>query len=84
MLKPYWAAAQTTTKNKELHMKIIHWLAVLLVLLGGVNWGLIALGNFNLINAIVSHIPISHLLTVLYGLIGISAIYLLINVKRLS
>jgi len=65
-------------------MKIIHWIAVILVILGGINWGLIALGNFNLINAIATHLPVQHLLTVLYGLIGISAVYLLINIKKLG
>lgn len=63
-------------------MKILYWITVILVILGGLNWGLIALANFNLINAIVIHIPIRHLLTILYGLIGISAIYLLINIKH--
>jgi len=65
-------------------MKFLHWIAVILVILGGINWGLIALANFNLINAIVTYIPIGHFLKILYGLIGISAIYLLINVKRFS
>ncbi|WP_423063249.1 DUF378 domain-containing protein [Candidiatus Paracoxiella cheracis] len=65
-------------------MKILHWIAIILVILGGINWGLIALADFNLINAIVSHIPIRHLLTIFYGLIGVSAIYLLINVKRFN
>lgn len=63
-------------------MRILHWIAVILVILGGINWGLIALADFNLINAFVSHVPIRHFITIFYGLIGISAIYLLINVRR--
>ena len=65
-------------------MKIIHWLAIFLVILGGINWGLIALANFNLVAAIVAHIPIRHITQILYGLIGLSAIYLLINLKRFN
>ena len=65
-------------------MKMIHWLAIILVILGGVNWGLMALADFNLINAMVVYVPLQHVARIVYGLIGISAIYVLINVKRFN
>ena len=68
----------------ENEMKIFHWSAILLLILGGVNSGLVALANFNLIDAITAYMPIHHLSRVVYGLIGISAIYLLVNVKKFA
>jgi uncharacterized membrane protein YuzA (DUF378 family) len=47
--------------------------AFILLVVGGLNWGLVALG-FNLVNMIVGSWPM--LETIVYGLVGLSAIYI--------
>ncbi len=48
--------------------------AKLLVLVGGLNWGLIGLLQFNLVNKVLGFMPI--LERVVYGLVGVAAVFL--------
>lgn len=54
-------------------MKYLEIIAAVLLLIGGLNWGLVGLFGFNLVEAIFSHFP--ELVRVIYGLVGLSAIY---------
>lgn len=54
------------------------WLAWILLLVGGFNWLLVGLFNFNLVETIFQ---IGWLITVVYVLVGLSAVYLLIPMK---
>lgn len=54
-------------------MKLVYWVAFVLVIVGGLNWGLLALLNFNLVNAIFGSVPT--LERVVYVLVGLSAVY---------
>ncbi|MBS3108095.1 DUF378 domain-containing protein [Candidatus Woesearchaeota archaeon] len=53
-------------------MSTLDWVALILVIVGGLNWGLVAF-NFNLVNVIFGSIPI--LEKAVYGLVGLSALY---------
>ena len=53
-------------------MKNIDFIALLLLVLGGLNWGLWGVFEFNLIDYVFSHLWIDR---VLYFLIGVAAIY---------
>ena len=60
-------------------MKTLHIVAFVLLIVGGVNWGLIAIGgllgyNFNLVNILFGSWPILEGLT--YLLVGIAAVYI--------
>jgi len=57
----------------------IHCIAWTLVLIGAVNWGLVGLFDFNLVNAIVGSWPTVE--RVVYVLVGISAILVLMEGK---
>ncbi|KKS26280.1 MAG: hypothetical protein UU87_C0003G0200 [Parcubacteria group bacterium GW2011_GWA2_42_11] len=57
-------------------MKILNWLAFLLVVIGGLNWGLVGFFDFNLVAAIFGET--STLTTIIYDLVGLAAIYMLI------
>ena len=61
-------------------MKFVHWLAVILVIIGALNWGLIGVAGFNLVDHLVNF----HVARIVYCLVGVSAIYLLINFKQLG
>lgn len=53
------------------------WLALIILVLGGLNWGLIGFFSFDLIKAIFG--DMSALSRILYALVGISAIYMAID-----
>ncbi|MBR1605745.1 MAG: DUF378 domain-containing protein [Alphaproteobacteria bacterium] len=57
-------------------MNFINKLAYILVIIGGLNWGLIALGNFDLVAFLFGQL--SALSRIVYGLVGLSAIWLAI------
>ncbi len=54
-------------------MKSLHIVTFILVVVGALNWGLIGLFSFNLVNLIFGTIP--WLETLVYVLVGLSAIY---------
>jgi uncharacterized membrane protein YuzA (DUF378 family) len=56
-------------------MSVVDWIAWVLVMVGGLNWGLTGFG-FNLVNAILGSIPL--LENIVYWLVGLSALYLII------
>ncbi len=64
-------------------MDIVYNIAVALVLIGAINWGLVSLFRFDLVAAILagggSFGNISTISRVVYGLVGLSAIYLLVQ-----
>ncbi len=54
-------------------LKGLDFAALLLIVIGGLNWGLVGLFGFNLVAAIFG--PMSILSRVVYVLVGLSAIY---------
>ena len=54
-------------------MDIIEKIALVLVIVGGLNWGLYGLLSFDLVAALFGGIPI--LSKIVYGAIGLSALY---------
>ncbi|PIO02894.1 DUF378 domain-containing protein [Candidatus Micrarchaeota archaeon CG_4_10_14_0_2_um_filter_55_9] len=55
----------------------LDWIAEILVIIGGLNWGLVGLANMNLVETLVGGIP--PLNTAVYALVGLSALYMLYN-----
>jgi hypothetical protein len=53
----------------------VDWIALVLVIVGGLNWGLVGLLSFDLVEALFSSIPI--LQNAVYTLVGLAAIYLI-------
>ena len=51
----------------------IDWIALVLVIVGGLNWGLVGLFNFDLVAAILGDMSI--ISRVVYTLVGVSAIW---------
>ncbi len=54
-------------------MKVLHMVAFTLLLVGGLNWGLVSLLNLNLVEAIFGGIGLTNLV---YILVGASAVYI--------
>ena len=51
----------------------LDWIAGILVIIGALNWGLIAAGNWNVVELVVGSWPI--VLKIVYGLVGLSGLY---------
>ncbi len=63
-------------------LSALDWTAILLVIIGGLNWGLIGLFDFNLVAAIFG--PMTTFSRIVYSLVGLSAIYLSFISTRLT
>jgi uncharacterized membrane protein YuzA (DUF378 family) len=66
-------------------MKSIHLLAIILLIVGGLNWGLVAFFNFDLVAALTGagSFGSKNLLgTVVYALVALSAVYMIFNLPR--
>ena len=56
-------------------LSVIDWVALVLVIVGGLNWGLVAL-NFNLVTFLVG--SWAWLETTVYALVGLSAVWMIV------
>lgn len=56
-------------------MNLLDKIALILTVVGGINWGLVGIANLNLVELIFGYLPI--LATIVYILVGISACYTL-------
>ena len=59
-------------------MKALKTIAMILLLIGGLNWGLVGLFRLDLVALIFG---VSFLANVVYVLVGLSAIYMLFNMQ---
>ena len=72
----YQSTNSTTTRSTVRSMSAMDWIAMTLLFVGGVNWGLIGLFNFNLVAFIFGEMTtISRLIYVLVGLAALYSIY---------
>ena len=53
-------------------MKALHMIAFVLIVIGGLNWGLVGAFNYNLVHAILG--SVSSLERIVYILVGLAAI----------
>lgn len=56
-------------------LNVLDWIALLLLIIGGLNWGLVGLFNFNLVVAIFGSMTM--ITKVIYIVVGIAALYTL-------
>ena len=55
-------------------MKALHMVAFLLLVVGGLNWGLVGLFNYNLVEMLLGSMP--SVVMIVYVLVGLSAVYI--------
>jgi uncharacterized membrane protein YuzA (DUF378 family) len=63
-------------------LKILDWVAFVLVVVGGLNWGLVGIFKFDLVATIFG--DMSALSRVVYTLVGLSALYMIAVVGKLA
>jgi uncharacterized protein len=67
-------------------MKLIDVVAAVLVVVGALNWGLVAVARFDLVAALfgLSFGEVSGLTAVVYGLVGVAGLYQALFWKRVQ
>lgn len=60
----------------------LDWVALILVIIGAINWGLVGFFSWDLVAAIFGEM--SALSRIIYGLVGISGIYVLVVSPKFS
>jgi len=60
-----------------LKLNTIGWVALVLLIIGGINWGLIGFFGFNLVGALFGQMTV--LSRIVYALVGISALYVVLD-----
>jgi uncharacterized membrane protein YuzA (DUF378 family) len=63
-------------------LAILDWITLILVIVGGLNWGLVGLFKFDLVAAIFGEMGI--ISRIVYILVGLSAIYLAVVSGKLA
>lgn len=63
-------------------MKTLKVIAFILVIIGGINWGLVGLFGYDLVASLLGAWPA--LVGIIYDLVGLSAIYLIFARPRLQ
>lgn len=58
----------------------LDWLAIVLVIVGGLNWGLVGFFRFDLVAAIFG--TLSAVSRIIYALVGLAALYLVVVSAR--
>ena len=63
-------------------INILDWVSIVLVIVGGLNWGLVGAFNFDLVATIFG--VMSALSRIVYVLVGLAAIYLIYTATKLA
>ena len=61
-------------------MSTLDWVTFVLVMIGGINWGLVGFFNFNLVEAILGTGTITD---VIYGLVGLSTLWMIYHMSKM-
>ncbi len=72
--------ADTMSHMEACYMKALNLITLILTIVGGLNWGLVGLAEFNLVAALFG--PDSGLSRTVYVLVGLSALYQLLPLSK--
>ena len=63
-------------------MNALDWVAIVLVIIGALNWGLVGFFNWNLVSAIFG--DGSTVSRIVYSLVGLSGIYMIFSAMKMN
>jgi len=63
-------------------LNVIDWIALVLVIVGALNWGLVGLFGYNLVAAIFGGVPV--LESLIYAVVGLAGLWTVYLATRLS
>ena len=61
-------------------LSILGWIALILVIIGGLNWGLVGLFNFSLVGVIFGKMTL--LTRLIYIIVGLAAVFLIYEIFK--
>lgn len=61
-------------------MNVWDWIALVLVIIGGLNWGLVGLFDFNLVTFLFAGMPA--IARVIFVIVGLAAIWMIVKLFR--
>lgn len=68
---------------KKRKMNVLDWIALVLLVIGGINWGIIGVAGLNLVTMLLGGVPLlERLVYVLVGLSGLYTIYTFTKIVR--
>lgn len=62
-------------------LSVLDWLALILLIIGGLNWGLVGVLDFDLVETIFGDMTV--LSRIIYAVVGLSGIYILLGIGKL-
>jgi len=63
-------------------MKILDVIAAILLVIGGLNWGLVGVADFNLVTYIFESMPV--IARIVFVIVGLAAIYQILQFKAIA
>jgi len=63
-------------------LNTLDWIVLILIIIGGLNWGLVGIFDFDLVAGIFGEM--SAVSRVVYSLVGLAALYQLITLNKLA
>jgi uncharacterized protein len=76
------STVERRTNGVKGNLTTLGWIALILLMVGGVNWGLVGLFRFDLVAAIFG--DMSALSRIVYILVGLAALYSIFTASRFS
>lgn len=76
------ASLRSSPVGAPASLNTIDWIALLLMIVGGINWGLVGAFGFDLVAAIFG--PMSTASRIVYTLVGLAALYGIVLALRLG
>ena len=64
------------------NLSLLDTVALVLIIVGGLNWGLVGILDFNLVSALFG--DMSAVSRIVYVLVGLSAVYMLLSIAKLG
>jgi uncharacterized membrane protein YuzA (DUF378 family) len=62
----------------------LDWTAITLTIIGALNWGIVGLFKYNLVDSLFGSYNTSIVSRVIYALVGISGLYLIYTASKMS
>lgn len=63
-------------------LNVLDWIAIVLVIVGGLNWGLVGIFNFDLVATIFGDMSV--ISRIVYTLVGVAALWLIYTASKMA
>lgn len=82
MSVPHDRVSQSSLEKSSTHWNAIDWLAMVLMVIGGVNWGLVGTMGLDLVALLLGDMSLAS--RVVYALVGLAGVYGLVVLVKMA